>query len=175
MYGFKDEAFYDGEIRRLEAEVRLTTEILGDLDNHSKFLGMNFSAEAECFRGINRRRTLTAILAASGQQMIGATFVIGYATYFFDLIGIKNYFDASIVLYIIMILASASAFPLTEIIGRRTMIIWPQFVLCGMLLLIGIMGCIPNQSRAGWGIVVFIYIWAIIYQLSIGATGFVLA
>jgi hypothetical protein len=36
------------------------------------------------------------------------------------------------------------------------------------------MGCIPDQKAAGWAIVVFIYLWAIVYQVSIGATGFVL-
>jgi MFS family permease len=107
--------------------------------------------------------------------MIGATFVIGYATYFLDLIGVKDYFDASIVLYVVMLLASIAAFPLTEIIGRRTMIVKPQFVLCVMLLLIGILGCVPDQGKASWAIIVFIYVWAIIYQLSIGAVGFVLA
>ncbi|KAK4893442.1 hypothetical protein LTR27_008124 [Elasticomyces elasticus] len=175
MYGFDDEDFYSGELRRIETEIHLSNQVVGTGGIDSKRPIVDFSAELQCFRGLNRKRTLTAIFAASGQQMIGATFVIGYATYFFDLIGIKDYFDASIVLYVVMLLASMAAFPLTEILGRRVMIIWPQFVLCGMLLLIGIMGCVPDQKKAGWGIVVFIYFWAIIYQLSIGATGFVLA
>ncbi|KAL5344152.1 hypothetical protein BJX70DRAFT_393569 [Aspergillus crustosus] len=74
-----------------------------------------------------------------------------------------------------MLLSTILAFPLTEILGRRTMIIIPQFILCIMLLLIGILGCVPDQEKASWGIVVFIYVWAIVYQLSIGAVGFVLA
>ncbi|KAH8805310.1 general substrate transporter [Xylogone sp. PMI_703] len=176
IYGFVETAFYEVEMNRMEEEIRISTELQGNLDEkYRTILGVNISAEAECFNAMNRKRTLTAIFAASGQQMIGATFVIGYATYFLDLIGIKNYFDASVVLYIVMLLASLAAFPLTEIVGRRSLIVWPQFVLCFMLLLIGIMGCVPDKSKAGWGIVVFIYVWAIIYQLSIGATGFVLA
>jgi len=74
-----------------------------------------------------------------------------------------------------MLLSSCAAFPLSEIIGRRDLIVWPQFALCFILLLIGIMGCIPDQSKASWGIVAFIYCWAILFQVSIGATGFVLA
>ncbi|RHZ63542.1 hypothetical protein CDV55_102822 [Aspergillus turcosus] len=177
VYGFKEESFYDTEINRMQEEIRMTRDLQGDIDaKHSgRVCGINFAAEAECFRGINLKRTLTAIFAASAQQMIGATFVIGYATYFLDLIGVKNYFDASVVLYVVMLLATTAAFPLTEIVGRRTMIVWPQFALCFMLLLIGIMGCIPDRTKASWGIVAFIYVWAIIYQLSIGATGFVLA
>jgi hypothetical protein len=178
VYGFKeaDSEFYDIEIHRMEEEILFISDLQGDVNaRHDTFLGINISAEAECFRGTNRKRTLTAIFAASGQQMIGATFVIGYATYFLELIGIQDYFNASVALYVVMLLASMSAFPLTEIFGRRNLIVGPQFVLCLMLLMIGIMGCVPNQARAGWGIVAFIYLWAIIYQLSIGATGFVLA
>ncbi|KAL4863630.1 hypothetical protein BDV12DRAFT_206335 [Aspergillus spectabilis] len=176
MYGFNNESFYDTELQRMRSENLQAISLQGNLNNgQHRILGLDFSAEAQCFRRTNRKRTLTAIFAASGQQLIGATFVIGYATYFLDLIGVKDYFDASIVLYVVMLLASMLAFPLTEILGRRTMIVMPQFVLCVMLLLIGILGCVPNQARASWGIVVFIYIWAIVYQLSIGAVGFVLA
>lgn len=176
MYGFQDESFYDIEVHRMQEELRVTSELQGNLDTkHRKLLGINLSAEAECFYGTNRKRTFTAIFAASGQQLIGATFVIGYATYFLDLIGVVNYFDASVVLYFVMLFSSMAAFPLTEIVGRRTLIVWPQFALCFMLLLIGIMGCVPEKAKASWGIVAFIYLWAIIYQLSIGATGFVLA
>ncbi|KAK9249689.1 general substrate transporter [Lipomyces tetrasporus] len=129
----------------------------------------------ECFRRKNLKRTITAIFAASGQQLIGATFVTGYATYFFELINIQNYFLASCILYAVMLLASGAVFILSETLGRRTLIVPSLFVLCLLLLIIGIMGCLPNQVTAGWVIVVLIYIWAIIYQISIGATGFVLA
>lgn len=177
IYGFSEEIFYDIEVNRMEHEIRVTSEIqeTGNAVRETKFLGVDVSIEAECFDHINRKRTFTAIFAASAQQMIGATFVIGYATYFFELIGIKNYFAASIALYIVMLLASMAAFPLTEIFGRRFLIVGPQFALCLMLLIIGILGCIPDKEKAGWGIVGLLYVWALIYQLSIGATGFVLA
>ncbi|KAJ5822631.1 hypothetical protein N7447_004971 [Penicillium robsamsonii] len=176
IYGFNEDSFYNIEIQRMEEEIRLTTEIqrTSDTANH-KLFGIDMSAEVECFQSKNRKRTFTAIFAASAQQMIGATFVIGYATYFLELIHVKAYFDASVVLYIVMFLSSMAAFPLTEILGRRTLIVWPQFALCFMLLVIGILGCVPDQTKASWGIIVFIYLWAIIFQVSIGATGFVLA
>ncbi|KFZ14604.1 hypothetical protein V502_05988 [Pseudogymnoascus sp. VKM F-4520 (FW-2644)] len=134
-YGFKgaDSAFYDIEVLRMEEEIRITTELQGGVAaKRNTVLGVNVSAEAECFRGINRKRTLTAIFAASAQQMIRATFVIGYATYFLELIGITNYFNASVALYVVMLIASMAAFPLTEIFGRR---------------------CVPNQVQAGYSIV----------------------
>lgn len=178
VYGFKEMEFYDIEVRRIQEEVILSRELQGgslEEKHHRTFLGIDLATETECFRATNRKRTWTAIFAASAQQMIGATFVIGYATYFLELIGIKDYFNAAVALYMVMLVASTAAFPLTEIFGRRVLIVIPQFILCVMLLLIGVMGCVPNKSRASWGIVAFIYLWAIIYQLSIGATGFVLA
>ncbi|ODQ71415.1 hypothetical protein LIPSTDRAFT_4665 [Lipomyces starkeyi NRRL Y-11557] len=177
IYGFKEAEYYEIEVSRLEEEIRITNDRHGNIDAEppKRLLGVNVQLEAECFDATNRKRTLTAIFAASAQQMIGATFVIGYATYFFQLIGIKNYFGASIALFVVMLLASTAAFPLTEIYGRRFLIVGPQFILCFMLLIIGILGCVPNKARASWGVVALLYIWALIYQLSIGATGFVLA
>ncbi|RSL52043.1 hypothetical protein CEP53_008225 [Fusarium sp. AF-6] len=177
IYGFKEDEYYDIEVCRIEEEIRLTNERHGNLDDlpPRRLLGVNVQLEAECFNTANRKRTFTAIFAASAQQMIGATFVIGYATYFLELIGIKDYFGASVALYVVMLLASTAAFPLTEIYGRRFLIVGPQFMLCLMLLIIGILGCVPNRSEASWGIVALLYVWALIYQLSIGATGFVLA
>ncbi|KAK2671523.1 Major facilitator, sugar transporter-like [Fusarium oxysporum f. sp. vasinfectum] len=177
IYGFNDTEYYDIEVRRIEEEIRLTNDLHGNVDNTppKRILGINVQAETECFNKLNRKRTFTAIFAASAQQMIGATFVIGYATYFLELIGVKDYFGASIALYVVMLVASTAAFPLTEIFGRRFLIVGPQFVLCLMLLIMGILGCIPDTKRASWGIVGMLYVWALIYQLSIGATGFVLA
>lgn len=177
IYGFKEEDFYETETSRMEEEIRLTSDLHGNIESRPprRILGVNVQLEAECFDTTNRKRTLTAIFAASAQQMIGATFVIGYATYFFELIGISNYFAASMALYAVMLAASMSAFPLTEIYGRRFLIVGPQFALCFMLLIIGILGCVPDKTKASWGIVALLYVWALIYQLSIGATGFVLA
>lgn len=177
VHGIENETFYTIEVHRMQSEILQALSIQGSISQNPRrmFLGLDLSSEAECFNRLNRKRTLTAIFTASGQQMIGATFIIGHSTYFLDLIGVKDYFDASIVLYAVMLLASMCAFPLSEIVGRRTMIVIPQFVLCCMLLLIGILGGVPDQGKASWPTIVFIYIWAIVYQLCIGAVGFVLA
>lgn len=178
MYGLDDAAFYDNEMSRLESESHFMTTVQQGSEGRSiSVLGI-FQIDAgdiDCFRGTNLKRTVTAIFAASGQQMIGATFVTGYATYFLQLINIDNYFLASCILYVVMVLSTCAVFPLVEVVGRRTLIVPSLFVLCLLLLIIGIMGCIPNQIVGGWVIVACIYIWAMVYQLSIGATGFILA
>lgn len=190
LYGRRQnsDAFFDIEMDRLTTDVRVTQDLTGAFETRT-VLGMPLpTAELECFKGKNFKRTFTAIWAASAQQMIGATFVIGYATYFFDvsllafgvsfneqLIGFKNYFDASVVLYVCMVLSTCAAFYFVEVAGRRTLLVWPGFILTFLLLIIGISGSVPDKKAGSWAIIVFTYLWAIVYQLSIGATGFVLA
>jgi hypothetical protein len=64
----------------------------GPLEAKHQFtlLGVDLATEAESFRATNRRKNMKAIFAASAQQMIGATFVIGYVTYFLEIIGIED-------------------------------------------------------------------------------------
>lgn len=177
IHGFKNDMFYTLEIRRMEEEIRISTEVQrNDGAATSKTIfGLDFGLHFECFRGTNLKRTMASILVAWAQQVIGAPFVVGYSTYFLELIGIADAFNASVALYVLMVLASSAAFPLTEVVGRRTMLVGPQFVLCFILLLIGIMGCVPDHAKANWAIVVFMYLWTIIFQMSISATGFVIA
>lgn len=137
--------------------------------------GIQVGQELECFRGSNLKRTMTSMFAASAQQLIGATFATSYATYFFELIGIEDFFLASCMMYVVMLLATCAAFPLVEIVGRRSLIVPALFALSGFLLIMGILGCFPQSQGALWGIVVMMYVWALVYQLSIGAMGFVLA
>ena len=177
IHGFSEPEFYEIEVARLEAEIRGVNELQGHVEGTRVrgCLGVNLDAEAECFRSKNRKRTFTAIFAASAQQMIGATFVLGYATYFMELIGITNNFTISVGLYIVMLVSTTAAFPLLEIFGRRALLIRQQFLLCFILLIIGILGCVPNKEAASKAILAFIFLWALVYQLSVGATGFVLA
>ncbi|WVF71058.1 hypothetical protein IAT40_005855 [Kwoniella sp. CBS 6097] len=103
LYGKQNsESFFDGELERLAIDVRATQDLTGDLPIKTIFGLPLPTADIECFKGKNLKRTWTAIWAASAQQMIGATFAIGYDTYVFDLIGFKDYFDASVVLYVVM-------------------------------------------------------------------------
>lgn len=175
IHGASDPEFLETEARRLQEDVRLNTELLEGSHQGYIVFGIQVGQELECFRGRNLKRTVTAMFAASAQQLIGATFAISYATYFFELIGVGEFFLTSCMMYVVMLLATCAAFPLVEIIGRRTLIVPALFSLSIILLVMGILGCFPQLKGALWGIVVMMYVWALVYQLSIGATGFVLA
>ncbi|SPO05070.1 related to MFS alpha-glucoside transporter [Cephalotrichum gorgonifer] len=176
IYGGADPAFLEIESRRLEEDVRLNAELHSESQHPGYSLfGVQFGQEVECFRGSNLKRTMTSMFAASAQQLIGATFAIAYATYFFELIGVGQFFLTSCMMYVVMLISTCAAFPLVEIVGRRKLIVPALFILSAILLVMGILGCFPQVKGALWGIVVMMYAWAFVYQLSIGATGFVLA
>ncbi|KAI5295798.1 hypothetical protein KEM52_000176 [Ascosphaera acerosa] len=178
VHGIKEEGFYVAEVRRIEEEIRIVQEVQA-ADEHKPItiLGVDWSHEVDCFRGPNRMRTCASILVAWAQQLIGAPFVVGYATYFVELIGVANPFNATIALYVLMVVASSCAFPLTEIVGRRTLLVKPGFFLVFVLLLIGVMGCVPksHEKGANYAIIAFMYVWTVVFQVTISATGFVIA
>ncbi|KEY67027.1 hypothetical protein S7711_04709 [Stachybotrys chartarum IBT 7711] len=175
IYGKAKQHLIDCEMRRLSEDVRFNAELQLSFEGPTySVFGIAIGQELECFRGKNLKRSLTAMLASSGQQLIGASFATGYATYFFELIGIEQYFLASCIMYVVMLLSNGAAFPAIEVIGRRTLIVPALFMLTTILLAMGIAGCFSTQA-ALWAIVVLMYLWAIIYQVSLGACGFVLA
>ncbi|KAF5008259.1 hypothetical protein FDECE_5457 [Fusarium decemcellulare] len=175
MYGKRKQELIDHELNRLEEDVRMNTEVQANLEGpHYTIFGIEVGQELECFRGTNLKRSITAMFASSGQQLIGATFAIGYTTYFFELIGIKQYFLASCMMYVVMLISTGAAFHMIEVVGRRTLIVPALFILSAILLAMGIAGCFESTA-ALWSIVVLMYLWALVYQISLGACGFVLA
>lgn len=178
IHGIKEEGFYVAEVRRIEEEIRIVQEVQNSEDHKPIVIfGVDWSHELDCFRGSNRMRTFASVLIAWAQQLIGAPFVVGYATYFVQLIGVSKPFNLTIALYILMVVSSCCAFPLTEILGRRTLLVNPGFFLVFVLFLIGVMGCVPkaHEKAANYAIVAFMYVWTVIFQVTISATGFVIA
>lgn len=57
--------------------------------------------------------------------------------------------------------------------GRRPLIVPALFVLTLLLLCMDIAGCFTSEVSL-WAIVVIMYLWALVYQISLGACGFVL-
>lgn len=144
IYGHNvDPAFIEMEFDRISSNVAFNKALEAQASVGGPLL-------YQCFRGTNRIRTLTSIFAAASQLFIGASFVLGYLTYFLQLINVQNVFTVSAILFVVMMLSTSSAFPLVEIVGRRRLIVPASFVLTFFLFIIGIMGCIDNHIAAGW-------------------------
>ncbi|CAK7228045.1 hypothetical protein SEUCBS140593_006783 [Sporothrix eucalyptigena] len=167
IHGSGDQGLIDAEVIRMNEGIAVARNLEEQANLHGPLI-------LQCFKGNNLKRTLIAMLAVASQQLIGASFVLGYITYFLDLIGVSNYFTVSVVLYVIMLLSNLTAFPFIEIFGRRPLLLFGMLGLTAVLLLMGIMGFVKT-SGAVWVVLVCIFLWAIIYQLTIGAIGFALA
>lgn len=167
VHGRSDQSLIDAEMKRIQVAVNFSEE----LKRTTAAKGPEF---LQLFQGSNLKRTLIACLPIAAQQFIGAAFVLGYITYFLSLLNVEDYFTVSVVLYVVMLLSNLAAFGLTEIAGRRTLLVPGMFALTAIELLLGIMGCISAKG-AIWVILVCIFLWAIIYQITVGAAGFALA
>lgn len=82
---------------------------------------------------------MTACLMSGAQQAIGAGFVLGYITYFMELLHVSHYFTANLVLYVVMLISNISAFFVIEAVGRRKLLVY------------GIIGCtLTNLVRLSY-------------------------
>lgn len=102
--------------------------------------------------------------------------MLGYITYFLSLIGIEEYFKASVALYCVMLASNLSAFVLIEMVGRRPLLVIGIFVLtlielvglkallnyreneANLTKIMGIMGVVDNEA-ALWVALVCIFLW----------------
>lgn len=130
----------------------------------------------QCFLSTDRRRTLIAMAVFVVQLLSGAPFVLGYQTYFLQVVGIaiSHSYTITCANYAFMLVGNAIGIVLCERVGRRPMFLCGIITLGVLALLIGITGKILS-SRAWWAMVVFIGIWGFVYQATIGAVGWSIA
>lgn len=69
-----------------------------------------------------------------------------------------DYFTVSLILFIVMLISNLAAFVLSEVLGRRTILVFGMFALTIFLVIMGIMGCIEVEG-AIWVILVCIFLW----------------
>jgi hypothetical protein len=143
LYTPKHADFVEFELERLREEARFAAELRSAAN-------LGGPAIWQVWKGGNQIRTFTAVFISAGQQLMGASFVLGYLTYFLQLIHVKDAFSVSAGLFVVMLCSTTAAFPLIEVFGRRKILIVPCYLLVFILLIIGIMGCIPNKTAAGY-------------------------
>ncbi|GAM42634.1 MFS transporter [Talaromyces pinophilus] len=167
IWGKNDQELINAEMERIQANVEFSEGMIAEAKLKGPLI-------VQAFQGINRKRSLIAMIPPAGQQMIGSAFVLTYITYFLELIGVTNYFLVSLILYIVMLISNLSAFFVVEVSGRRKLLVPGMIVLTLICLIMGIMGCLTSKA-AFWVSIVCIFLWAVFYQITIGAIGFALS
>ncbi|OTB09490.1 hypothetical protein M426DRAFT_50433 [Hypoxylon sp. CI-4A] len=126
----------------------------------------------ECFKGVNRRRTLLACLPMVMQQFCGFPLCGNYLAYFLTLSGLENAFLITVISSLLSVAAVVVSFSLIEYVGRRKQLLVGVFGMVPCLLAITILGWIGRGTLAnGQALAAFSIIWSILYYLSLGAVG----
>lgn len=136
------------------------------------------STYLDCFKKINIRRTEIAT-GVYCIQVLSGIYLIGYATYFFQLAGLATdqSFNMSVGFLALGFTGTCLSWFLLIHIGRRRIYITGLAVLATLQLIIGILDCAPNyENRPSviWAQSVLMLIWNFIYGCSLGPVCFVI-
>jgi MFS transporter, SP family, general alpha glucoside:H+ symporter len=132
----------------------------------------------DCFKKINIRRTEIAVGVYS-IQVISGIYLVGYATYFFELAGlpVSKAFDMSIGFLAVGFVGTLFSWVLLVRFGRRIIYNTGLSMLVLLLLIIGILDCVPNYTEHTsviWAQSSLLLIWNFCYDFSVGPVCFVI-
>ncbi|KAL1962672.1 hypothetical protein VTN77DRAFT_9306 [Rasamsonia byssochlamydoides] len=123
----------------------------------------------DCFRGIDLRRTEICCMAFAGQILSGSTFAYS-PSYFFTTAGMSS--DRAYQLNLggtaIAFVGTILSWWLISHVGRRTLYVGGQGILCATLFIIGILNASSKTSGSLWAQSAFCIFWLFVYSLTVG-------
>lgn len=135
------------------------------------------SSYADCFRGTNLRRTAIVCMAWLIQILNGQS-ITNYAAIFLKAAGMPEVqaFNFNMGIQSVNIFCTIIAIVLMGMIGRRTFFFWGSAGIGLCMLVIGIMGFVPNSDSAGIliGLAVILILVQITFKVSLGPTTYVI-
>ncbi|PGH08834.1 hypothetical protein AJ79_05838 [Helicocarpus griseus UAMH5409] len=146
------------------AMIRHTTALEEKITHGASYL--------DCFKGIDLRRTEIVCMVWAIQNLSGNSFS-NYSTYFLEQAGVetKHAYSFALGQYgINMVGVFGSWFLMTLGIGRRSLYLFGLCGLSAMLMIMGFLGLVPEESRDKSSLATgcMMLIWALFYQLSVG-------
>ncbi|KAJ6010178.1 hypothetical protein N7522_005194 [Penicillium canescens] len=124
---------------------------------------------ADCFKGVDLRRTEICCLTFAGQILSGSTFAYS-PTYFFTQAGMdtSRSFQLGVGCTGVAFVGTFLSWWLISWFGRRTLYVWGQGILCTILFLIGIINAASHTNGAMWAQAAFCFLWLFTYSLTVG-------
>lgn len=174
--------FADAEkaLRRLassEVDVKPTLAMIIETDRLEQELEAG-TTYWDCFKKINLHRTEIAVGVYS-IQVISGIYLVGYATYFFELAGLptQDAFNMGVGFLAVGFVATCLSWVLLLYLGRRTIYNYGLAALIVLLFIIGIIDCAPgydNHPAYSWAQSALMVVWNFCYDLSVGPVCFVI-
>lgn len=137
------------------------------------------STYLDCLKPINLRRTEIAVGVYS-IQVVSGVYLVGYATYFFELAGLPTTKAFGMSLGFLGLGFAGTIFSwylLTRYGGRRTIYNGGLTMLVVLMLLIGILDVVPiydTNSGIRWAQSSLMLVWNFCYDFSVGPVCFVI-
>ncbi|KAI0855022.1 MFS maltose permease MalP [Xylaria cubensis] len=130
---------------------------------------------ADCFRGVNSRRTCINCLITTSQALCGAG-LMAYSTYFYLQAGLPTQlsFTLSAVQYVLGFFGTLLSLPLVSYLGRRTLFVSGLFILAALLSIIGFLAVTGERPSISLAIGSFLLAFVFVYNCTVGAPGYVL-
>ncbi|KAI9148987.1 alfa-L-rhamnosidase [Paramyrothecium foliicola] len=122
------------------------------------------------FKGIDGRRTLTALWTLMTQQFIGLTLFSTFASYFFQQAGVEDPFLATSITSAINIAAGLVFIVSADKVGRRLISCSGSTLSLVSCIAIGILGVAPQVNATSYLLIFFACLWNIGFTAN-GATG----
>ncbi|KAJ5765805.1 hypothetical protein N7520_005364 [Penicillium odoratum] len=124
---------------------------------------------AECFKGVDLRRTEICCVAFMGQVLSGSSFAYS-PTYFFEQAGMSTNrsFQLGVGCTAVSFVGTALSWFLITKFGRRTLYVWGQGTLATLLFLIGIINAASSSSGGMWAQAALCMLWLFTYSLTVG-------
>lgn len=161
-----------GKIEEAEQSVARLHESGSDIDDKAYVAGMVETIRleremrtganyADCFRGVNLRRTEIACVAWSAQALVGFC-VQNFATYFFTRAGIppSQAFALGLGNYCIAFVGNIGCWILMSYYGQRTILLSGFLIMIPTMLLVGFLD-LATSSAGRWAQAVMLLVWSV--------------
>ncbi|KAG4438496.1 hypothetical protein IFR05_006019 [Cadophora sp. M221] len=155
--------------------VDATISLINDTNEHEKTVSEGTSY-ADCFKGIDLRRTEITCAVWLIQAMCGSVFM-GYATLFYKEAGLAEdwAFNFTLIQYALGVLGTFVSWFLMSRCGRRTLYLYGSITLFFFLLIIGLVALLPKYNNpAQWTVASILLLFTFIYGCTVGPVCFAL-
>lgn len=123
---------------------------------------------ADCFKGVDFRRTRIAAMVWLIQNITGSA-LMGYSTYFYIQAGLSTNmsFTFSIIQYCLGLLGTISSWFASQKLGRFSIYFYGLATMFAILITVGGLGTSSNPN-ASWGIGSLLLCFTFVYDMSVG-------
>jgi SP family general alpha glucoside:H+ symporter-like MFS transporter len=124
----------------------------------------------DCFRGVEKRRTLIACVVWLAQAWCGAA-MMGFSVQIYREAGLsaENALNMNIGQYCMGAVGTVISWFLMRRIGRRTLYVYGLVILFGLLMVVGGLGVISRENTsAAWALGSILLVYTMFYNFTVG-------